>query len=168
MAWDWKEWLAKEWLGKLIAGFLLLASFLIAIVWRESLYGKWVQVTEGETKQALLGYLGLAALAVVIELLVIAYLIYLVYRARKNLAQPVAQETPLLLVWGIYWDKNLNPHCPADKTPLSFGSHGLESGKLGTILHCPSCGSDLPLWDSTAGAFTLAQAKAGLRKMLKK
>jgi len=236
MAWDWKEWLAKEWLGKLIVGFLLLAGFLIGVVWRESLYGKWVQVTEGETKQALLGYLGLALLTVIIEGLVIAWLLILRRQANKNptaqeplmtkrfgvlwdnqlnphcpvdetlmrprvhasnrdydilmcpkcdhtyplraedqssLMLPAAQTlirapkvSEMLLCWGVYWDKSFNPHCPVDKTPLSFGSHGLESGKLGTILHCPSCGSDLPLWDSKAGAFTLAQAKEALRKRM--
>jgi hypothetical protein len=87
--------------------------------------------------------------------------------ARRLVSLPVTRESGMLLCWAIYWDKSFNPHCPVDKTPLSFGSHALESGKQGTILHCPSCGIDIPIWDSVHGPLKLSDAKAQLRSKLR-
>ena len=110
---DAKEELAKLTLGKIVTGLLLLIGFLVAIVWRETLFGKWLQVAEGVSKSGLMALLGLALIATLLEGLLIAYLLYLFYRNRRNTS---SQEPTMLKGFGILWDHDQNPHCPADQT----------------------------------------------------
>ncbi len=150
---DWKEELAKLTLGKIVTGFLLLGGFLMAVVWRETLYGKWVQVAEGQSKQGLLALLGLAIMAVLIEALGIACLLYLYRRKRKP------TELEMLKRFGVLWDFDLNPHCPVDKTPMAFFSHGLISDHQCDYLICPACKATIPLWDSISGGLNVQKAQ---------
>lgn len=57
----------------------------------------------------------------------------------------LARKDELRLKYGIYWDKNKNPHCPSCKKPLSaFGDYG-TSGKG---YFCKSCSKVIPLTDA--------------------
>lgn len=50
------------------------------------------------------------------------------------------------LKYGIYWDKDKNPHCPSCKIPLAaFGSYQMG----GTGYYCKPCKQVFPLADAT-------------------
>jgi len=137
---DAKEELAKLTLGKIVTGLLLLIGFLVAIVWRETLFGKWLQVAEGVSKSGLMALLGLALIATLLEGLLIAYLLYLFYRNRRNTS---SQEPTMLKGFGILWDHDQNPHCPADQTLMRPRVHATNRDY--DILMCPKCDKTYPL-----------------------
>jgi hypothetical protein len=151
---DLKEELAKLTLGQIVTATSLLIGSLALIVFREILAEKWAQVTAGLSTRGLSAALGLALIAIVIETTGIAYLLYLLYRQKPKIADP-----PMLKQFGVLWDFDLNPHCPVDKTPMAFFSHGLISDHKCDYLRCPACDVKIPLWDSVAGGLGLNKAK---------
>lgn len=51
----------------------------------------------------------------------------------------------LRLKYGVYWDKQKNPHCPSCKRPLSrYGEYHLS----GTGYFCKACNEVIPLADA--------------------
>jgi hypothetical protein len=163
---DVKEELAKSTIGKIVTGLLLLAGFLIAIVWRETLYGKWEQVAGGFSKPALMALLGLAVIAIVLET---AWVGYLLYSGRERKPSPPPLPPPpekLLTHFGVYWDSRLNPLCPICKqAPLHMRYKDEETSK--ETLRCPSCIRDYVLRDDEANDIELVDVKKYLRGEIK-
>ena len=156
---DAKEELAKLTLGKIVSGLLILAGLLIAIVWRESLAAKWAQVGEGLSKPALMALLGLALIAATLELLGIAYLLFLLYRDRSTTKTP---KPEIIKRFGIHWDKDLNPHCPADETLMRPRIHA--SNRDYDILECPKCNHKYPLRAEDMSSLLLPAAQTLIRQ----
>lgn len=157
---DAKEELLKLTLGKIVTGLLLLVGFLILVVWREALFGKWEQVAEGVSKQGLLAALGLALLAVLIEALCIAYLSYVVYQRGRALERASLSPAPLkpFRQYGVHWDEDLNPLCPACDVFLPIWDN---DGSY-EILWCPKCKEQYRLRDDYGQRVSLVDAKLEL------
>ena len=137
---------------------IALLTLLLLVIWRAVPSTVWDRVSAVVPKPVLWALVALELIGIV------GLVVALIDHRRK-----ARRRARLVLCWGIYWDKSFNPYCGHDKTPLSFKSHALESGKAGTILYCPACKSDTPIWDSIQGALTLAEAKQQLRsRVLKK
>lgn len=65
------------------------------------------------------------------------------------------KKGPLRLKYGIYWDKDKNPHCPSCKKPISaYDSY--RHGGLG--YYCKPCEKIFPLTDATGKNIEPAQA----------
>ncbi len=156
---DAKEELLKLTLGKTLGGLLLLIGFLILVVWRETLFGKWEQIAGGLSKPALLAMLGLAVIAAAIEGICIAYLVYLVYRARQatQTAPPIQAKKPTR-AYGVHWDEDLFPLCPVCDVflPIRFNDKRYE------VLFCPKCKVDYILRDDYGERVSLVDAKLEL------
>lgn len=158
---DAKEELLKLTLGKTITGLVLLIGFLLAIVWREALFGKWTQVAEGVSKPALMALLGLALIAALLEALGIAYL-YLLYRSRRNIPPQSSTEPTMLKRFGVLWDKDQNPHCPVDETLMRPRVH--EAARDWDVLMCPKCDRKYPLKDVDMSSLLLPAAQNLIRQ----
>lgn len=56
----------------------------------------------------------------------------------------VTRKSPLRLKYGIYWDKERNPHCPACEKPVAaYGEYNSGWG-----YYCKPCGKVFPLADA--------------------
>jgi len=154
---DWIEKTKEKLLEHLVAGVLALVVLLFSIIWLAVPSSAWDKILAVIPKSALLA-------VIVLELIAIVGLLAALVAYKRR----VKKEKGIILCWGMYWDKSFNPHCPSDKTPLSFKAHALESGKQGTILHCLSCGNEIVIWDSVQGALTLSEAKQQLRSRMRK
>lgn len=61
----------------------------------------------------------------------------------------------LRLKYGVYWDRQKNPHCPSCKKPISdYNDYGLS----GTGYNCRPCRQIFPLTDATGKPIPPAQA----------
>jgi hypothetical protein len=104
---------------------LLLLAGCITGVLAETFLGLYhalePQVLDLLSKQTLLAGLGLS---IVLNLLELTY--YLL-RLEKL-------DTGFKLKYGIYWDKDQNPHCPHCKTPVTYGDYADSSG-----YYCKPC-----------------------------
>lgn len=70
------------------------------------------------------------------------------------------KKKDMKLQYGIYWDKDKNPHCPSCKKPLgSYGEYQLGSG-----FYCQSCNTIQPM-SNRGVALTTVQALAVMDKM---
>jgi len=157
---DAREELLKATLGKIVTGVLFLIGFLILVVWRETLYGKWERLAAGLSKQALLALLGLATIVAALELLCIAYLVYLIYRAAKNsethLPPKPAKPTRR---FGAHWDEDFHPLCPVCDIfmPIQRNDGAFE------VLWCPKCQMKYKLMDDYGQRISLVDAKLELQ-----
>ena len=68
----------------------------------------------------------------------------------------VASRKPnLKLKYGVYWDKNKNPHCPACQKPVSsYNDYGIS----GSGYNCKPCHQVFPLTDATGSQILPSQA----------
>lgn len=82
--------------------------------------------------------LGLAALATIVALFELVCILYLLRQAKL---------TPR---FGVYWDKKLNPYCPACKTPLAMS-------KVSSMLLCFRCKEQVGIVSGTP--ITLEEAR---------
>jgi hypothetical protein len=104
-----------------------------------------------------------------ILLIPLCYLyIYLKLRKTPLSSIPLQQLLPqddlntLTLKFGIYWDKNKQPHCPTCKTPLSrYKEEQSASGNFSAYFLCPKCRLPIYLQNDEA-PITLQQAKKQL------
>ena len=152
---DVKEEAAKSTLGKIVAGVLVLIGLLFLIVWREALSGVWTRAEAATSKRLLEALLGLAGIAIVIQFA----LLYDNRRKRKLTPKPeppTPPESKPFLMLGLLWDKQLNPLCPADQTPLSHFMHHRNGYD---ILRCAKCGTGFTPRDDTLGNLNLPNAK---------
>ncbi len=80
-----------------------------------------------------------------------AILVLLVWSLSKN--------EPFRLKYGIYWDKEKNPHCPSCKTPVAaYGNY--QSGGRG--YYCKPCKKVFPLADAAGNNINPEQVIAEL------
>lgn len=70
-------------------------------------------------------------------------------------------ESVLLKRFGLLWDEELNPYCPADQTLLVHFMR-MPSGNF-DVLQCAKCGSRFPIHDESLGSLPLKQAKEIIR-----
>ncbi|MDX6576385.1 MAG: hypothetical protein QOE96_2338 [Blastocatellia bacterium] len=157
---DAREELTKITLGKIVSGLLLLIGFLVVVVWRETLFGKWTQIAEGLSKPALMALLGLALIAALLEALGVAYLLYLLYRERPEFAKsPVGPNaiTPptggYVGMFGVLWDEHDNACCPICKVLMSHLEYTIGGFK------CPSCHRGFILKDDVGTSVNTLNAK---------
>jgi len=173
---DAREELLKITIGRTVTGLLLLIGFLCAIIWRGTLFQKWTQAVEGLSKPALMAALGLVLIGAALEALLIAYLVYLLYRRGRTpalteaSALPALTEPQMLKRYGLLWDAEQNPHCPADKTLLVFQTCLEATEKYGThdYLRCLTCKQSMPIYDSSYGYLTLHDAQTFIRTSLQR
>lgn len=67
----------------------------------------------------------------------------------------------LRLKYGIYWDQDKNPHCPACKIPVgAYGAYGEYSADTG--YYCKPCGKIFPLADAHGRDISPSKAQAEL------
>jgi hypothetical protein len=154
---DAREELLRVTLGKIVTGVLILIGFLIVVVWREALFGKWEQIAEGLSKQALLALLGLALIAAAIELLCVAYLLYLVYRSSRAIPTVLPPHKPLRR-FGVHWDEDFHPVCPVCDVLLPIHH---DDGEF-EVLWCPKCKMRFMLRDDYGQRVSLVDAKLEL------
>ncbi|WP_303852671.1 hypothetical protein [Seleniivibrio woodruffii] len=84
-------------------------------------------------------------------LLLVFILLVLVYVLRK---------TDMVLKYGIFWDKNNNPHCPSCKIPLNiYGEYTIGNG-----FYCESCKAVYPMADR-GFEFSVSKARKIMNKM---
>ena len=77
--------------------------------------------------------LSLLVLSIVLNLVFLALVFYL------------AKKPPLKLKYGIYWDKDKNPHCPSCKIPIAAYNEYTTAGKG---YYCKPCNEVFPLQDA--------------------
>jgi len=162
---DVKEEALKSAIGKLVALALVLIGVLLLAAWRLFLYGVWERVEEATPKQGLEVLLGLAGIAVI----VLAGA--LIDAKRKPKTIPVVSE-PLeppkaryFKIYGLFWDNDLNPYCPADETLLIIWHHNQkQAGGYYESLKCPKCKSQFPLRVDRVGLTTLAVMQQIIRQ----
>ena len=157
---DVKEEVAKLTIGEIVGAVSLLVGSLLLIVFREILVEKWVQITAGLSTRGLSALLGLALIAVAIEGLGIAYLMRLAYRRGKALerASLVPPPPKPFRKYGVHWDEDLNPLCPACEIFLPIWDN---DGSY-EILWCPKCKEQYRLRDDYGDRVSLVDAKLEL------
>ena len=66
-----------------------------------------------------------------------------------------------VLVFGLFWDKALNPKCPVCRTPMYIGEtiEQTEDVTSHDVLGCPKCSHKYPIRDAGMGFLTLLGAK---------
>jgi hypothetical protein len=80
---------------------------------------------------------------VIVALLAVSFVLNLLFALLLWRGRP--SETPLRLKYGILWDRDGNPHCPACRTPTSaYGKFGSGRG-----YHCPPCNKTFRLADAS-------------------
>lgn len=57
----------------------------------------------------------------------------------------LSKKEPFKLKYGIYWDREKNPHCPSCKKPIA--TYGTYRGGVG--YYCKPCGNVFPLADAS-------------------
>jgi uncharacterized protein YbaR (Trm112 family) len=136
-----------------LAVFALITLLLLA-VWQAVPSSVWDRVSEAVPKRALWALLGLAGITIC---LLGSALIDI--RRKKKLT---AAEPELLKRFGVLWDNELNPHCPADQTLMRPRVN--TSGRDHDILMCPKCDHTFPLrTDDNTSPLLLPDAKSLIR-----
>ncbi|MGO4891466.1 hypothetical protein [Flavobacterium sp. W21_SRS_FM6] len=69
------------------------------------------------------------------------------------------KKSEFRLKYGIYWDKEKNPHCPNCKIPIG-GYNSYSTGGVG--YYCKPCGKIFPLTDSSGNDIKPEQAVSEL------
>lgn len=144
-----KEKLVEHSLSLVIAPLTLLAGTLYWVVSPILLSLLWSRLEP----QVLQRVLGLALLSIVVLL---AYVIYL---QRKFSGR-------LRIMFGVKWDRDATPHCPACDTPLSaYTRRSAFSGSEGHwSFRCLKCKTEISLFDDSGERITLAEAKLRLSR----
>jgi hypothetical protein len=136
-----------------------LIVLLLLVVFRAVPSSTWDRVSEATPKRALWALLGLAGIAIC--LLSGA----LIDNWRKKKAAPAtiaeAQQPQHLRMFGLLWDDNQNPLCPADQIPLSFFMR--HASQHFDILQCARCGNRFQIRHDLMGNLQLANAKQMIR-----
>lgn len=153
---------------RIVLAVFALITLLLLVIWRAVPASVWDRVSEATPKRALWALLGLAAIAIC----VLTALFLQNRRKQKETAQHLAQaleppESPApqyLRMYGLLWDDDLNPCCPADETPLTFLMRSATGGF--DILQCASCKARFPIHDDEVGNLTIGQAKESIRAKL--
>ena len=109
------------------------AAITVLIAWFLSLIAPaiWPAILKAVPIQALLPVL-------LLSLLLNLILGLLLYLATKK------PEPEFQLHYGVYWDKNRNPHCPVCKNPVVYDNWGYQ----GFGYHCQPCNKVTPLKDA--------------------
>jgi hypothetical protein len=154
MAWNLKQ-KAQDHIVSIGLGLIVL---LLLVVWRAVPSSAWDRVSEATPKRALWALLGLAGIAIC---LLSGALI-------DNWRKKAAPKTEYLKIHGLYWDKALNPLCPADETLLFVSDQTLAmSGAIYDILKCPKCGNEISLRIDSHGLVTLSSMKNNIKAMIR-
>lgn len=158
MGWNLKQQ-AKD---RIVTGLFALIVLLLLIVWKAIPSSVWDRVSEATPKRALWALLALAGIAICL----LTGALIDNWRKRK----PTSPEPPKLQyfrVFGLFWDDNLNPFCPADETLLSTWSRtALKAGGFYEVLRCPKCKNQFALRDDVRGLTTLHSMKQTIRNMI--
>ena len=87
------------------------------------------------------------------------------YVRRSELPPTPPIKSDLKFRFGVYWDSELNPLCPADTTPLTLSTSKLlyvisdDVPPPKPVLHCLKCDKVIPLYDDFGKEITLSEAK---------
>jgi hypothetical protein len=119
----------------------------------------WDRVSEATPKPVLWVLPGLQAIA-------IGVLVALSIDSKRNakdistlaeLPTESAPEPGYFKIYALFWDNDLNPHCPADETLLIIWTHDEKrAGGFYESLRCFKCTSRFPLRGEGVGLPTLA------------
>jgi len=129
MAWN----LRKKAQDRIVSIGLALIVLLLLVVWRAVPSSVWDTVSEATPKRALWALLGLAGIAICL----LGGALIDNWRKKK---QP---RPEMLKRFGVLWDADLSPHCPADQTLMRPRSN--LSDRDHEIMMCPKCDHTYPL-----------------------
>lgn len=146
---DWKAKLKEKAQEHIISELFVLITLLLLVIWQAIPSSTWDKISEAIPKQALWAALALALIALFLEST------FLLDHRRKAKKQSNPTEPEQLIVFGLLWDKDLNPRCPADQTPL----HTFRYFEHYENLMCPKCSTVFPLRDAMLGQMTLQEAR---------
>lgn len=152
-----------------------LIVLLLLIILRAFLFSVWDKVAGATPPQALWALLALAGIAIVI----LAALLIDARRSLKHTSAELrkAQNAPppppppapppkpgYFKFYGLFWDNDLNPFCPADETLLFvYTQDDKANGGKYDRLRCPRCRMSFPLRDEKYGLVTLPYAQQQIR-----
>ena len=63
--------------------------------------------------------------------------------------------------FNLYWDKKLNPFCPACKSPLTF--YAEYKGYKNPLFYCTKCGKEIEATGENGNAFTLDEVRKKIK-----
>jgi len=154
-------------LENIVLAVFALITLLLLVIWQAVPSSVWATVSEATPKRALWALLGLEAIAICV-LVALA----LDNRRKHKLTPTVDAPTPepprYFKFHGLFWDDDLNPVCPADRTLLFVaGRSARKSGGVYDTLRCPSCANIFPLRDRT-GVISLAEAQESIQSEIDK
>ena len=119
-----------------------VASIVVLLVWAVSqIYPVLFPAIEAAATKKLL--LSLLALSAILNLLFLAF----IWLLSKN--------DSFKLKYGIYWDKNKNPHCPSCQKPVATYN---DYGHSGKGYYCKPCNQVFPLADASGKEVSPQQA----------
>lgn len=152
---SWITKLKEKAQDRAISLLFISIGLLALIVWAAIPSEVWASVSGAIPKSVLWALLGLLLIAVSLGA---AY----VFNLRKQL-DPKDE-----FAFGVYWNSDLNPLCPACKTPLSqsrrhlmyFVGEGTPLPK--PITECLKCDKHVPLYDDNGNEVKLSDAKKRL------
>jgi hypothetical protein len=148
----WKDDLGKKAQEHIVLGLFGLITLLLLVIYRAIPSSAWDTVSEVIPKRVLWALIALEAIAIGLQ----AAFAIDNRRTRKN----TPQAPPPLRMFGLLWDKEQNPLCPADQTPLSFL---ISPTPAFDLLKCAQCDSQFSIHHDLTGNMTLAHAKQQIR-----
>lgn len=135
---------AKEHMLSLVVSLVVL---LLGAVWAAVPSEIWGKVSAATPKRALWSAIGLLVLGLFLESA------YLVELRRKNKNKMTAR-------FGVYWDRELTPHCPGCSKVLAYIKHPNTNALSGTWgFKCVQCSDFIPLNDDDGQRIEIADAK---------
>jgi hypothetical protein len=159
MAWeDWTKTAVEKAREHIVLAVFGLIVLLLLIIWQAVPASVWGTVSEAVPKRVLWALLGLATITIC---LLIALLIDKNRTIRRISNTQKPPESRFFKIYGLLWDKDLNPHCPADKVLLTYFMK-LSSDHY-DVLRCAKCNSYFRIHHETNGDLTLAKAKDSIR-----
>lgn len=125
---------------------MCVAAFTALLGWVVALLGPYIAPAIAKVPPVAF------APVLLLSLLVNAILALLLYSATRK------PKSEYRLKYGIYWDKEKNPHCPVCKVPVVYG----EYVGHGRVYYCTSCKKFHRLADANGKGIEPAQVLAEL------
>jgi hypothetical protein len=135
----------------IIALATILTTPLFLIVWRGWLYEKVAQGVESAPPEILGALVGLLTIWLLASL---SFTILFAFRIKESKRR--------IFRFGVYWDKELIPHCPACSKPLGrYFCRAVASGIKGTWgFNCVECKEFISMYDDSGRVLELKEAKS--------
>lgn len=136
-------------LENIVLAIFALITLLLLVIWQVVPSSVWDKASEVVPKRTLWALVALE--------LAIGVLVALLLDKRRNKSEPPsAAPQKRRSAFGIYWDEDFNPQCPACETPLVM-QHKDERGT--EFLKCLKCKETLILKDDEGNPLELLEIK---------